>query len=118
VRAAEAEAARRRRLRDWLLVAAAVAILLIGLSLVGLAYIASGQPGARIGLTPQPATTPGAGRVRPNGLLCPGSHPIKGNRYSMIYHLPGGEFYEATSPEDCFASPPDAEAAGYRRSQR
>ena len=36
----------------------------------------------------------------------------------MIYHPPGGEFYEPTRPEDCFASPADAEAAGYRRSQR
>ena len=66
VRAAEAEAARRqrlRRLRDWLLVAAAVAILLIGLSLVGLAYLASGQPGARIDLTPVPVMAPAAPAV-------------------------------------------------------
>jgi hypothetical protein len=125
VRAAEAEAARRqrlRRLRDWLLVAAAVAILLLGLSLVGLAYLASGQPGARIDLTPvpvmAPAAPPSAGRAAPNGMTCPGSHPIKGNRSTMIYHPPGGEFYEPTRPEDCFASPAAAEAAGYRRSQR
>jgi hypothetical protein len=125
VRAAEAEAARRqrlRRLRDWLLVAAAVAILLIGLSLVGLAYLASGQPGTRLDLTPVPVTTPAAppsaGRATPQGMACPGSHPIKGNRSTMIYHPPGGEFYEPTRPEDCFASPADAEAAGYRRSQR
>jgi hypothetical protein len=115
VRAAEAEAARRRRLRrirDWLLVAAAVAILLMGLSLVGLAYVANRQPGPRLGLTPA------AGRAAPNGMTCPASHPVKGNRPSMIYHLPGGEFYDATSPEDCFASPADAEAAGSRRRQR
>lgn len=120
-RAAEAEAARRqrlRRLRDWLLVAAAVSILLIGLSLVGLAYLASGQPEARLELAPAPVTTPAAGRVAPNGMDCPGSHPVKGNRGSMIYHLPGDGFYEQTRPEDCFASPADAEAAGYRRSQR
>jgi hypothetical protein len=36
----------------------------------------------------------------------------------MIYHLPGDEFYDRTQPEDCFAAPSDAEAAGYRRSQR
>ena len=123
VRAAEAEAARRRRLRrlrDWLLVAAAVAILLIGLSLVGLAFLASGQPATRIGLTPLPVTAPSAaaGRAAPSGMTCPGSHPIKANRPSMIYHPPGGEFYDATRPEDCFAAPADAEAAGYRRSAR
>ena len=118
MRAAAAEAARRqrlrrlRRLRDWLLIAAAVAILLIGLSLVGLAYVASRQPDARLGLTPVP------GRAVPSGMTCPASHPIKGNRASMIYHPPGGEFYDATRPEECFASPADAEAAGFRRSQR
>ena len=51
-------------------------------------------------------------------MTCPASHPIKGNRASMIYHPPGGEFYDATRPEDCFAAPADAEAAGYRRSAR
>jgi hypothetical protein len=113
---------RRRRLRDWLLVAAAVSILLIGLSLVGLAYLAQNAPGpARLGLTPIPMSTPapgGAGRAAPSGMACPATHPLKGNRTSMIYHRPGGEFYEQTRPEECFASPADAEAAGFRASQR
>jgi hypothetical protein len=125
-RAAEhAEAARRarlRRVRDWLLIGAAVAILLMGLSLVGLAYLASNRPEPRMGLTPLPvtvpATTPGASRAAPSDMACPGSHPVKGNRASMLYHQPGGAFYEQTRPEDCFGSPADAEAAGYRRSQR
>jgi hypothetical protein len=125
-RAAEAaELARRqrlRKLRDWLLVAAAASILLIGLSLVGMAYLAQNAPGpARLGLTPLPATTPapgGAERAEPSGMACPATHPLKGNRSSMIYHRPGAEFYEQTRPEDCFASPADAEAAGYRASQR
>jgi hypothetical protein len=124
-RAAEAaEAARRqrlRRIRDWLLIAAAVSILLIGLSLVGLAYIANSQPPARMGLTPLPNATSvpaGPSRAAPSGMSCPASHPIKGNRASMIYHLPGAGFYEQTRPEDCFVSPADAEAAGYRPSRR
>ena len=125
-RAAEAaEAARRqrlRKLRDWLLVASAISILLIGLSLVGMAYLANSQPGpARIGLTPLPVASPGAsgpGRAAPSGMACPASHPLKGNRSSMIYHQPGAEFYDQTRPEDCFASPADAEAAGYRASLR
>jgi hypothetical protein len=119
-----AEAARRqrlRRIRDWLLIAAAVSALLIGLSLVGLSYVANSQPPARLGLTPLPAGTSvpgGPGRAAPSGVSCPPSHPIKGNRSSMIYHLPGADFYEQTRPEDCFASPADAEAAGYRASLR
>jgi hypothetical protein len=121
--AAEAARLQRlRRLRDWLLIAAAISILFIGISLVGLAYLAQNAPGpARLGLTPLPAATPapgGAGRASPSGMTCPASHPIKGNRSSMIYHRPGAEFYEQTRPEDCFASPADAEAAGYRASQR
>ena len=122
-RAAEAaEAARRqrlRRIRDWLLIAAAVSALLIGLSLVGLSYVANNQPPARFGLTPLPAGTSvpgGPGRAAPSGMSCPTSHPIKGNRSSMIYHLPGADFYEQTRAEDCFASPANAEAAGYRAS--
>ena len=114
---AAAHLKRLRRWRDWLLVAAAVAILLIGLSLVGMAYLASRQPTPRLDLTPD-----SAGRASPNRSgdrrFCPGSHPIKGNRTSMIYHLPGDEFYDQTQPEDCFAAPSYAEAAGYRRSQR
>jgi hypothetical protein len=123
VRADEAAARRQRlrRWRDWLLVAAAVSILLIGLSLVGMAYLASQQPAPRLDLTPASAP-PSAGRASPSRSgdrrFCPGSHPIKGNRTSMIYHLPGDEFYDQTQPEDCFTAPSDAEAAGFRRSQR
>jgi hypothetical protein len=36
----------------------------------------------------------------------------------MIYHRPGQTFYDQTRPEACFATPADAEAAGYRASQR
>jgi hypothetical protein len=120
-RAAEAaEAARRQRLRkirDWLLIASAVSILLIGLSLVGMAYTASHQPTPRLGLSP--ATDGGvSGQAAPSGMNCPSTHPIKGNRESKIYHRPGQAFYDQTRPEDCFATPADAEAAGYRASQR
>lgn len=67
-----------------------------------------------------PATRPG---VRPIGeYACPGTHPIKGNTTSdtgdLIYHVPGGAFYQATKPEVCFAAEADARAAGFRRSQR
>jgi micrococcal nuclease len=48
---------------------------------------------------------------------CPNSAPIKGNQ-SGIYHVPGGQFYDRINPEECFASESNAQAAGYRKSQR
>ncbi|MCC6178057.1 MAG: hypothetical protein IT305_22370 [Chloroflexi bacterium] len=73
----------------------------------------------------QPSPSPGArgaagsaASVRPEAENCPADHPVKANRPSMIYHAPGGQFYARTRPEECFATPADAERAGYRRSQR
>jgi hypothetical protein len=107
------EPARPRRTltrRDWLLIAAAAIVLLVGLSLIGTAYVAATRSA--------PSTGPSTGRAAPIGINCPSSHPIKGNRESGIYHRPGAEFYDRTRPEECFATPADAEAAGYRVSQR
>jgi hypothetical protein len=49
---------------------------------------------------------------------CPEAFPIKGNASSQIYHQPGGASYAQTMAEICFASPRDAEAAGYRAASR
>lgn len=71
--------------------------------------------------TARPQTTQTAPKVKPSGMDCPASHPIKGNHSSsgeLIYHPPGGQFYARTRPEDCFATPADASRAGYRPSQR
>ncbi|MDP9410034.1 MAG: thermonuclease family protein, partial [Actinomycetota bacterium] len=48
---------------------------------------------------------------------CPLNARIKGNASSGIYHVPGGAYYDETDPEECFATPRDAEAAGYRASE-
>jgi len=59
--------------------------------------------------------------VAPIGMDCPSQSPIKGNKSSsgeLIYHVPGGQFYARTQPEACFATATDAQAAGYRASQR
>lgn len=48
---------------------------------------------------------------------CPSWAPIKGNANSMIYHVPGGSFYDRTNPEECFATESAAVAAGYRKSK-
>jgi hypothetical protein len=45
---------------------------------------------------------------------CPASHPVKAKVGSGIYHLPGGQFYERTRPERCYADAAAAEADGYR----
>lgn len=49
---------------------------------------------------------------------CPPSHPFKGNRNSMIYHPPGGTYYNKTKPEVCFDSAEAAVAAGFRAPKR
>lgn len=69
---------------------------------------------------PPPHTNapPSAGVAPVSEYDCPASHPIKGNRNSMIYHVPGGQYYAITQPEECFATEASAVAAGYRRSQR
>lgn len=44
---------------------------------------------------------------------------IKGNTNSMIYHIPSGSFYAKTYENvQCFNTATEAEANGYRRSQR
>lgn len=49
-----------------------------------------------------------------NDWNCPSWAPIKGNESSMIYHLPGQRYYNATNPEECFRTESAARAAGYR----
>jgi hypothetical protein len=48
---------------------------------------------------------------------CPPSHPVKGNQ-SGIYHDVDSPYYDATHPEECFATAEDAEADGYRAPKR
>ncbi|KZL89167.1 thermonuclease family protein [Clostridium magnum] len=46
---------------------------------------------------------------------------IKGNINSKgekIYHVPGGQFYDKTVPEQWFNTEAEAQAAGYRKSKR
>jgi small subunit ribosomal protein S16 len=66
------------------------------------------------------ATDPPATKwVDPDGQgRCPDSHPIKGNRASRIYHVPGGRYYDSTHAERCFCDGDAAEADGYRASKR
>ncbi|MBW0106489.1 50S ribosomal protein L17 [Pseudonocardia sp. KRD-291] len=44
----------------------------------------------------------------------PAGFPVKGNEDSKIYHVPESGFYDRTVAEVWFATPGDAEAAGFR----
>ncbi len=73
--------------------------------------------------TPTPiASNPVGGVPGPGGYSCQFGYPIKGNLTTssgdMIYHVPGGQYYDRTIAEECFATEADAQAAGYRRSLR
>ena len=60
-----------------------------------------------------------AGAITGTGAAdCPEGYAVKGNASSRIYHVPGGNSYDRTIPEFCFASAEDAEAAGFRAAKR
>ncbi len=72
-------------------------------------------------LAPTPPSSGGGSSPPASGNSCPSDAPIKGNLSSsgeLIYHRPGDQYYNQTNPEECFASESDAQAAGYRASQR
>jgi hypothetical protein len=84
--------------------------------------------GRKSGYTTVTATS-GAVTIRPgvskpaSKYVCPAGYPIKGNqttRYTTdwIYHVPGGQYYAVTAPEQCFATEAAAQQAGYRKSLR
>ena len=56
--------------------------------------------------------------VAPVDGACPLTHPVKGNANSGIYHLPGGQFYDATVAERCYRDAASAQADGMRASKR
>jgi hypothetical protein len=56
----------------------------------------------------------------PIGQECPADFPVKGNvndEGERIHYEPGWRFYDRTNPERCFATPEDAEDAGFRPSE-
>jgi very-short-patch-repair endonuclease len=60
------------------------------------------------------------GRGEDSAGSCGEGRPVKGNvtqSGEKIYHEPGWTYYDKTNAEECFATPSDAEDAGYRPSQ-
>jgi very-short-patch-repair endonuclease len=88
--------ARRRRVGLVL-----VGVLLVVALVISAFFLFRGKPGVA------PDTRGG----------CDNAHPVKANE-TGIYHVPGGQFYVDTTAVRCFATPAQAEDAGYRRSQR
>lgn len=67
-----------------------------------------------------PAKNLSQGWVTSNTWDCPEDHPIKGNLHSMIYHVPGGQYYNKTNGQNslCFDTKSDATSKGFRASSR
>lgn len=54
----------------------------------------------------------------PVGGACPPGFPVKARESSGIYHVPGGAFYERTTPDRCYPTAETAETDGFRSSKR
>lgn len=67
-------------------------------------------------VAPADPPTPAPDWVEPADGTCPEGYPVKANR-TGIYHLPGGRFYDRTTPARCYTTPEAAERDGYRRSK-
>lgn len=71
---------------------------------------------AKIPAPTKTATSTATAAAKP-GAVDPANCYIKGSK-SKIYHIPGGAFYDRTSPAACFNSEEEALAAGYTKSSR
>ena len=56
--------------------------------------------------------------VEPDGETCPATHPVKAKLRSAIFHEPGGQMYDRTTPDRCYRDADAAIADGLRASKR
>lgn len=77
---------------------------------------ASREPGAAKPTAQRAATSPAC--VEPVDGECPSGYPVKAKLASGIFHVPGGQNYERTRPDRCYASAAAAEADGLRPAKR
>jgi len=68
-------------------------------------------------LRAEPESPPATWKPLADDGSVPDGYPIKANDSSMIFHVPGGRFYDRTKPERCYATETDATADGYRRAK-
>lgn len=66
---------------------------------------------------PAPAPTPAPHYQKSTSGNCSPQFPIKGNKNSGIYHVPGQRYYNSTRAEECFATEAAAKNAGYRKAR-
>lgn len=84
------------------------------------------EPEAQAAVAPEAGPEPAPGReageqpawVAPVEGGCPGGYPIKAKVASGIYHRPGGQSYQRTRPDRCYADEAAAEADGFRAAKR
>lgn len=53
--------------------------------------------------------------VAPESGEMPAGFEIKGNGQSMLFHVPGSRYYNATKPEYWFDTEENARAAGFKK---
>ena len=77
-------------------------------------------PSAVAAPLPSASTAPASSGawVEPDDGACPVSHPVKAKLASGIFHLPGGQNYERTRADRCYADASSAEADGLRAAKR
>ncbi len=81
--------------------------------------VAPGEPRvAEIPVAGHPDGDPPDRWVVPDEGACPVSHPVKARLASGIFHVPGGQSYDRTRADRCYADPAAAEADGLRRAKR
>jgi hypothetical protein len=76
------------------------------------------EPAAVPEPAPAAAAPTVAAWVEPEGDSCPATHPVKAKLKSAIYHEPGGQMYDRTTPDRCYRDADAAIADGLRASKR
>ena len=66
----------------------------------------------------QPAAPAVDAWVDPDDGVCPATHPVKAKLASGIFHEPGGQMYDRTTPDRCYRDADAAIADGLRASKR
>ena len=75
------------------------------------------EPSAAPAAAPR-AEAPVEAWIDPVGDACPTTHPLKAKLASGIYHEPGGQMYDRTTPDRCYRDADAAIADGLRASKR
>jgi very-short-patch-repair endonuclease len=111
--AAERQAAAKQAENSRMVRVVVALSVVFAAALLAVALVARGSGGS--------GGAPTGSATAPVGGNCPSGYAIKGNvnpAGARIYHVVGGEFYNATRPERCFSTEAAAQAEGFRRSQR